>query len=193
MASNHVPHAISVKIRAQNSVQPRPENTDHEYYSFPYARLSSPDGEACVLLGFTPWRNPEMMQILSCLVKTGLAGCFVFFFWGVRGVGMYGTWGFCFCVGGPLEVEMLRYCVGKKVRWSQAQMGRGPVIFYALTLAVSGSSVRLPRPFMRDFVVSFNLVWLIDTQDTSYINRFPGMDILRSTMQILGLLCTIQE
>ena len=92
-----------------------------------------------------------------------------------------------------MEVEMLRYCVGKKVRWSQAQMGRGPVIFYALTLAVSGSSVRLPRPFMRDFVVSFNLVWLIDTQDTSYINRFPGMDILRSTMQILGLLCTIQE
>ena len=72
-------------------------------------------------------------------------------------------------------------------------MGRGPVIFYALTLAVSGSSVRLPRPFMRDFVVSFNLVWLIDTQDTSYINRLPGMDILRSTMQILGLLCTIQE
>lgn len=92
MASNHVPHAISVKIRAQNSVQPRPENTDHEYYSFPYARLSSPDGEACVLLGSTPWRNPEMMQILSCLVKTGLgqAGCSVFFLsgWYVWSVGV---------------------------------------------------------------------------------------------------------
>lgn len=109
MASNHV-HVVSVKIRAQNSVQPRPENTDHQYYSFPYARFPSPDGGSLCAIGFYPVEESgdDADPILSCKNRAWPSGMLrLFSGWYVWSVGVLllrwrGRW--------RVEIEMLLRC-----------------------------------------------------------------------------------